>query len=135
MTCANSYSDGLAWTARHAPEAVHLVPLPGERQGVPPWDPLVAVRTVPFAAPHRYARARRDPVDNYRAYRCFTCGEYGHLKRECPNGIQKTYRAEIEDSAGHPMAIRVNVGIIPTARPPCQHRACATPDGQVHHPR
>lgn len=61
-------------------------------------------------------------MDNYGSFRCFTCGEYGHLKRECPNRTQKTYLAKIEDSEGHPMAIRINAGVVPDARPPCRHQ-------------
>ena len=63
---------------------------------------------------------------------CFNCGEPSHIASGCPYPRPRartgTYLAEIEDSEGDPMAIRVPLDIIPTVRPPCQHkhsRLCA----------
>lgn len=68
---------------------------------------------------------------------CYRCGSEQHFERECdydppvahgdrPHGYSLntngTYLAEIEDSEGHPMALRVKLQARPVARPPCTHQ-------------
>lgn len=65
--------------------------------------------------------------------KCASCGEKIHQGDEISKTgdgwahamcvpSNATYLAEIEDTEGHPMAIRVPLGVIPDIRPPCQHR-------------
>jgi len=79
---------------------------------------------------------------------CFRCGSDQHFINECdyqppaeieptanrPHGwsivTQDTYLAELEDTNGHPLAMRVRVGERPTTRPRCQHKhSLQCPDG------
>ena len=46
----------------------------------------------------------------------------GWSHSSCAVGLYEgTYLAEIEDSEGHPLAMRVPVGVTPEARPRCRH--------------
>ena len=47
-------------------------------------------------------------------------GNGGWLHPWCPSS--GTYLANIEDSDGHPMVLRVPVGVQPKSRPQCQHK-------------
>jgi len=69
---------------------------------------------------------------------CYRCGSELHFIQDCDyrspaesardrvygwsHGTQGTYLAELEDTEGHPLAMRVKVGERPNIRPQCQHK-------------